>query len=394
MLANFESITDELITALGEEIDAIKESGGSEKIGIHDGRYIGKAGARFLYCFLLDAEFNIPLDTPAQLHIDKDSHEAIIVSVQGFKITLSIKDDVGPTIPKAILSLSPYFLLQQLQRRIEEIHTGVLPANKESCMQLFGFTTGTSFSGVRSAADPGNLNKEQLEAVNRCLQQRVTFIWGPPGTGKTRTIGTLVKELVRRGERLLVTSHTNVAVDTALLPAIKALSENEIHDGIVVRVGALAREDPILQRVTMEAVLNRKSQDLLRQQERIKAESKVIQGTRNQLVNAITLIERVAKTEQRVAEARDALARAGEKVKKLEKDIAQARRDLGYLQSRLQQAEAAGFFRRVLFGLNPEAIRRQIVNRDGIIMQLESACQAAREEKRIAGEDLSEAPRV
>lgn len=47
--ANFESITDELITALEEEIDVIKESDVAEEIGLHDGRYAGNAAGHFLY---------------------------------------------------------------------------------------------------------------------------------------------------------------------------------------------------------------------------------------------------------------------------------------------------------------------------------------------------------
>ncbi|OIQ12617.1 AAA domain-containing protein [Neomoorella thermoacetica] len=264
-MATFDSITTELIAALEEEINAIKESGGAEQIGVHDGRYGGTAAGRFLYIFLLDTELNIPSDTPAQLRIDKDSHETIILSVQGFEITLGIQDDLGPFIPKAVLSLSAYYLLEHLQRRLDEIRTGVLPAERDMCMRLFAFQANVSFPNVKPATSLGDLNREQMEAVNRSLGQRVTFIWGPPGTGKTRTIGALVRELVQRGDRVLVTSHTNVAVDTALISVIKALDDNEIQGGAVVRVDALAREDPELQQVTMEAVLERKSKDLRQQ---------------------------------------------------------------------------------------------------------------------------------
>ena len=39
---------------------------------------------------------------------------------------------------------------------------------------------------------------------------------GPPGSGKTRTIAETARELASRGEKVLVLSHTNVAVDNAL----------------------------------------------------------------------------------------------------------------------------------------------------------------------------------
>lgn len=392
-MATFDSITTELIAALEEEINAIKESGGTEQIGVHDGRYGGTAAGRFLYIFLLDTELNIPSDTPAQLRIDKDSHETIILSVQGFEITLGIQDDLGPFIPKAVLSLSAYYLLEQLQRRLDEIRTGVLPAERDMCMRLFAFQANVPFPNVKPAASLGDLNREQMEAVNLSLGQRVTFIWGPPGTGKTRTIGALVRELVRRGDRVLVTSHTNVAVDTALIPVIKALDDNEIQGGAVVRVGALAREDPELQQVTMEAVLERKSKDLRQQQQALGVERKRVQGVRDQLAATIRVIEAVEKSEQLVTTAKIALAGAEQKVQEEGNAISQARQTLGDLHNKLQQAETAGFIRRVFFGFNPEAIRRRIVNQETVITKLEAAYQVARQERKAASVALSEAER-
>ncbi|MDQ2777030.1 MAG: AAA family ATPase [Acidobacteriota bacterium] len=46
-----------------------------------------------------------------------------------------------------------------------------------------------------------------------------SYLWGPPGTGKTTTLGYLVAEYLqaRKASRILLVSSTNVASDTALL---------------------------------------------------------------------------------------------------------------------------------------------------------------------------------
>jgi len=44
----------------------------------------------------------------------------------------------------------------------------------------------------------------------------ILLIVGLPGTGKTRVIAKAAYELAKRGERVLITSHTNRAVDNVI----------------------------------------------------------------------------------------------------------------------------------------------------------------------------------
>ncbi|KHN25944.1 TPR and ankyrin repeat-containing protein 1 [Glycine soja] len=63
------------------------------------------------------------------------------------------------------------------------------------------------------------LNGSQYEAIWACLssiqcchKSTVDLIWGPPGTGKTKTLGTLLYALLKMNHRTLVCAPTNVAV--------------------------------------------------------------------------------------------------------------------------------------------------------------------------------------
>ena len=61
------------------------------------------------------------------------------------------------------------------------------------------------------------LNEGQEWAVRSALAAPdVYFIQGPPGTGKTTVIAELVNQITQEGERVMVASQTNLAVDNAL----------------------------------------------------------------------------------------------------------------------------------------------------------------------------------
>ena len=64
----------------------------------------------------------------------------------------------------------------------------------------------------------GVLNSGQQAAMRKVLTTRdYSLILGMPGTGKTTTIAEIIKELVKRGKTVLLTSYTHSAVDTILL---------------------------------------------------------------------------------------------------------------------------------------------------------------------------------
>ena len=61
--------------------------------------------------------------------------------------------------------------------------------------------------------EPLPLNSEQREAVEQALSQPLTVITGPPGTGKSQVVSTLLINAAVRGMRVLFSSKNNKAVD-------------------------------------------------------------------------------------------------------------------------------------------------------------------------------------
>lgn len=94
--------------------------------------------------------------------------------------------------------------------------------------------------------DP-DLNEPQRAAVTRALAARdVALIHGPPGTGKTRTLVEVIRQAVARGERVLATAASNMAVDNLAERLVDAGTE-------VVRLGHPARVAPALEPCLLSA---------------------------------------------------------------------------------------------------------------------------------------------
>jgi DNA replication ATP-dependent helicase Dna2 len=84
--------------------------------------------------------------------------------------------------------------------------------------------------GATTARQQG-FNARQAEAVGFAFGARqMACIQGPPGTGKTRVLGLIARMMARRGERILLTSHTHTAINNAL---------NKVHaEGVpTVKIG-------------------------------------------------------------------------------------------------------------------------------------------------------------
>jgi superfamily I DNA and/or RNA helicase len=80
------------------------------------------------------------------------------------------------------------------------------------------------------------LNESQREAVRFALSaEDVAIIHGPPGTGKTTTVVELIRQAIRRGDKVLACAPSNLAVDN-LLERLLAAGERAVRLGHPARV--------------------------------------------------------------------------------------------------------------------------------------------------------------
>ena len=86
------------------------------------------------------------------------------------------------------------------------------------------------------------LNASQRAAVDFSLAAKdVAIVHGPPGTGKTTTLVEIIRQAVRRGDKVLVCAPSNLAVDN-LLERLLVFGENAVRLGHPARVMEALRE--------------------------------------------------------------------------------------------------------------------------------------------------------
>ena len=126
-----------------------------------------------------------------------------------------------------------------------DLQMGLIEKARENKLSVREKVTLTAFMNPRFGADrlrlqdARGLSGLELDGYQRAAVERILglndgeilIIVGPPGTGKTEVIAKAAFELTKRGEKVLITSHTNIAVDNALE---KFLNFNE---KICLRVG-------------------------------------------------------------------------------------------------------------------------------------------------------------
>lgn len=87
-------------------------------------------------------------------------------------------------------------------------------------------------------------DQDQLAAIQGILSEPFSYVWGAPGTGKTRfVLANCVLAYLRAGKRILITAPTNNAVEQTLYGVIDVLKEIGVdYERCLLRLGVASSE--------------------------------------------------------------------------------------------------------------------------------------------------------
>ncbi len=250
--------------ALQDEIAEIEEKGQNSTLLV-GGHQIDARGSGFWYRFFVEYMPVLPADTPCKLIIGTDQYDVTVVSTTENEIIISSMNKLPANIGKAQLENGSTVLMERLIKCIEENADKTNPAGErmfaESKGNVYSVKHIFSYDEIHYA---DHSNEGQKKAVKSAIENDITYIWGPPGTGKTTVIGNIIDELYRHERSVLIVSHTNTAVDGAIIKAVKSYNEshgNSVEDYPILRLGITPDDFP--HEAELEAHVERLGEELI-----------------------------------------------------------------------------------------------------------------------------------
>jgi hypothetical protein len=250
--------------AIREEIAASVETVRTGWLDIDGIEHLSDAPGNFVYRLILSSPVHFGSDQSVtfQTRNPKDTIQAVIVRSDDDGLVVECQKPL-PTDAKLLsFSFDPTFILRALEKFVLEM----IPSHPPIAC-LVANKTIPSPGPVQQGSYPG-LNADQALAVEEMGTTPLHFLWGPPGTGKTTTVGAAVVRWMRQDKRVLIVSTSNAAVDMAMRAVLK--NTHPAEKKLLLRLGTSL--DPTVGGITVGGILGGIpiAKDLVRVQNRLR----------------------------------------------------------------------------------------------------------------------------
>jgi hypothetical protein len=213
--------------ALHNEMIYLKKYG-SNKYRVTSGRLLSNDGT-FTYYFDTAFSLKVPVGSSITLVWGGIKQGGRVLSSEGKGIIVQLEQSLGDLIPEAYIYHDPWELLEQLVERLDEINE-----SKQKRVRV-----NRLMNPSMPAKHPEEKIKSNVhELVLRSKYNPVTFVWGPPGTGKTYTLARVAANKYFQDKTVLILPHSNQAVDVLIREISGFIKKKDrFREGDVLRYG-------------------------------------------------------------------------------------------------------------------------------------------------------------
>lgn len=393
----FSAIIKEFIVALDQEIAAIKRGKGGSIVKVFNGRFLREVSSLFVYVFNLENFLAVLDDSPAEIEVRGNRYPAQILLTQGLEVEIGIERFCGQYVSEAKLQTNLWYLLELLKKKFTELQNGSPPAVSEALLSgksatIPGFDNIVSCGncGIKnritnyvssqtpicgrckheirpqyslSASPPNN---QQKQAIDASFFSPMAVIWGPPGTGKTRTVAQAIEAHLNAGRRVLLVSHANAAVDEALEDVAEQLRATPFYsEGRLVRLGIpqsshlkkLTEKYPL---VLLDNIAAKLGESLSKEKRELEEEKIQLQGILDQYDTLLQAVQAVRALSSELATLITELSGLSSKLSVADNELRRLEEAQTKNREKLIEAQSSGSIKRFFRGLDPHKIQRVI----------------------------------
>ncbi|MCB5238031.1 AAA domain-containing protein [Niallia circulans] len=298
--------------ALQIEINYLKKYSQS-KVALYNGIRLNTEND-YTYYFESIGNLKVPIGSNVIIHWGSLAVKGRVLSADGKSLLVILEKMIGEDIAEAYLSHDPWELLEQLQIRFD-----LIKKNKRKLSRIVKLMHPSEATKHPSEELKNNVHELSL----RCKYNQVSFVWGPPGTGKTYTLARVALQRYWKGKRILLLAQSNQAVDVLLTEITSTIKEKgRFKLGDILRYGGNNSNGNLEQeQITSSSLLDKKDMDLAKQRQQfIEEKSKLKQD----LASSFTV-----RDSSQLLEMEERLASVMEKIRKRELQFMQKAKIVG-----------------------------------------------------------------
>ncbi|MFS0781606.1 DEAD/DEAH box helicase [Bacillus sp. 1P06AnD] len=240
--------------ALQAEIAHLKKYGSTKYILLNGRKMSGFEEET--YYFESRQPINIPAGSTIKLQWGKKTAEGRILSSEGKGIILEISESLGDLVTEAYLIYDPWQLLDELASRLSDIKKSKLKRARIKRLMEPNMPS-------KHVAKENETHVKEL--YSRSKVNPVTYVWGPPGTGKTYTLARVAANKYLHNKSVLVLSHSNAAVNVLMSEIYFFLEKmNRFKEGDLIRYGA-QQDAAVPAQMTINYLLEQSDPSLIQQ---------------------------------------------------------------------------------------------------------------------------------
>jgi len=379
-------IIQEFIQALDEEIEAIKRGKGGSIVKIFNGRFLREITGLFVYVFHLE-NFLVALEeSPAEIEIHGSSYPAQVLLTRGLEVEIGTEHFCGQFISEAKLKTNLWYLLELLKKKYAECQSGSTKVDFHLSEVIFagqyGDSKSTSQAEIHYSMGINPPNESQKQAIEASFTSELAIIWGPPGTGKTKTIAEAIEAHLNAGRRVLLVSHANNAVDEALEDVAEHLKNTPLYqEGKLIRLGKpqeehLKRLEGKYELVLLDKIAEKLGESLAKEKNNLESEKRQIEDYLARFESTFRALQTVKILSKELDILNLSVFESTKRLTTAQNELSQLEESQLRNRARLVEAQSAGALKRVFGGLDPQRIQREI---DLTSVHLDSKARLVRE---------------